>query len=162
MALQWSQPGKHFRRSASVKLEAEVTENNEDNPNIIICIKPVEAEQSLIALEQETSTPTYAATGATATIDVTIINDTGSTLTSVALTTSHNGNGSLVVGSVPATLVNAGSFVVTLTYTTSSENFDVTVTAYATGTKVDTTTATSNTVSTVLDITGKLPPPPPE
>jgi hypothetical protein len=127
-----------------------------------ICLIPqAPTFSTLIATSEETSTPTYAATGATATIDVTIVNDTGSALTSVTLTTSHDGNGSLSVGTVPTTMVNAGTFVVTLTYTTASEAFDVTVTAYATGTKSDATTATSNTVSAVLDITGKIPPPPP-
>ena len=132
------------------------------NPNCVICmVAQAPTFSTLIATSEETSTPTYAATGATATIDVTIVNDTGSPLTSVTLTTSHDGNGSLSVGTVPTTMVNAGTFVVTLTYTTASEAFDVTVTAYATGTKSDATTATSNTVSVVLDITGKIPPPPP-
>jgi hypothetical protein len=146
----------------SMRFYSQSDGNCVKNPNCVICMVPVEPTfTTLIATSEETSTPTYAVTGATATIDVTIVNDTGSALTSVTLTTSHDGNGSLVVGSLATTLANAGSVVVTLTYTTASEAFDVTVTAYATGTKSDATTATSNTVANVLDITGKIPPPPP-
>ena len=146
----------------SMKFHSESDANGVVNPNCVICMVPqAPTFSTLIATSEETSTPTYAATGATATIDVTIINDTGSSLSSLKLHTSHDGNGSLVVGSLATTLANAGSVVVTLTYTTSVEDYDVTVTAYATGTKLDATTATSNTVTNVLDITGKIPPPPP-
>ena len=115
----------------------------------------------LLAEIEETSTSPYASTGATVTIDVTFTNYTGSVLTSFALTTAEDGNGSISTSTVPTTLNIGASTTITLTYTTSAESIDPTVTAYATGTKSDATTATSNTVSNLLDITGKIPPPPP-
>ena len=147
-----------------MKFQADQVKNGVVQLNCFICMLPVDPTfTGLLLTSVETSTPSYAPSGATATVDLTIINDTGSPLSSVVLTTSHNGNGILTVGTVPTTMAIGEAVTITLSYATSSEAFDVTVNAEASGVKLDTTTATSNAIARLLDITGKfLPPPPPE
>ena len=115
----------------------------------------------LLITTTETSTPTYAVTGETATFDVVVTNETGVALTAFSLTTSHDGNGTLTLGAVQTSLAVAESVTIVISYTTNAEDFDVTFDVFASGTKPDTTTATSETIVELVDITGKFIPPPP-
>ena len=147
----------------SMRFYSQSDGNCVKNPNCVICMVPVEPTFSgdLLISAVETSTPTYAPTGALATVDITVVNDTGLNLSSIVLSVTHDGNGSLALVGVPSTLANADSFSITASYTTAAELWDVTLTIYVTGTKPDTTTLTSETITQLIDITGKIPPPPP-
>lgn len=112
-----------------------------------ICATPVDPSYlGLIISATETTTPPHAPTGGTATFDILITNDVGVTLSTLVLHASHDGGGSLSSPTMPTSLDVGANATVSLTYTTNLDLTDVTLTVYVTGTKPDTTTATSNTL----------------
>lgn len=110
--------------------------------------------------DEETTTPPYAVSSDTASFDLTFRNLTGVALTSLTLTKAHDGNGSLNSPTMPSTLAVGESATVTLTYSTSTDSADVTLTVHVTGTKPDATTVDSNELSLLVDIDPLLTEPP--
>ena len=123
---------------------------------------PVCAEDfaGLTLEDEETTTPPYAVSSDTASFDLTFRNLTGVALTSLTLTKAHDGNGSLNSPTMPSTLAVGESATVTLTYSTSTDSADVTLTVHVTGTKPDATTVDSNELSLLVDIDPLLTEPP--
>jgi hypothetical protein len=114
----------------------------------------------LLISSLETTTPPYDPSSDSASFEITITNDTGVTLTSLTLNKSHDGNGSLDSPTMPSTLAVGESATVTLTYSTSTDSADVTLTVHVTGTKPDATTVDSNELSLLVDIDPLLTEPP--
>ena len=130
-----------------MKFLAEQVKNGVVQPNCVICMLPGTPDYLGLVIEAtETTTPPHAPTGGTATFDILITNDVGVTLSTLVLHASHDGGGSLSSPTMPTSLDVGANATVSLTYTTNLDLTDVTLTVYVTGTKPDTTTATSNTL----------------
>ena len=126
----------------------------------VLSVPQCEEVGELVIEAVETTTPPYDSSSEAATFDITIRNYTGLELTSLVLHASHDGFGSLSSPTMLSTLAIGASSTISLTYTTNLDVPDVTLTVYVTGTKPDTTTATSNTLVLTVEIDGLIVDPP--
>lgn len=150
----------------AMTFHADQVLNGVIQPNCKICAAPVQPIYSGLTISAtETTTPSYAPTGGTATFDILITNDVGVTLSTLVLNASHDGGGSLSSPTMPTTLAVGASSTVALTYTTSGDLTNVTLTVTVSGTKPDGTTVLSNEllllVNTEAWVEPPVDPPPP-
>lgn len=144
----------------SMQFIRKTTANGVQGGCPMICAIPEEPVYSgLVISATETTTPSYTPIGGTATFDILIVNNVGVELSTLVLNASHNGGGSLSSPTMPANMVISEEATVSLTYTTSGDFTNVTITVTVSGEKPNSEEVVSNELLLLVNTEAWVEPP---